>query len=129
MERKSYYLIILLVAFVICIGVFWFQFNNDVATFIMINETEVTEGGSLSGMLVDAYGYGVANQTVTFHKPGHKMGTIVDTQTDENGQFTIANVEYLQDAGDDNYYGNFTFAGQGKYQGCTYEGNVTVVHR
>ena len=61
MEMKSYYLIILLVAFVICIGVFWFQFNNHVATFIMINETEVAENGSFSGMLVDAYGMGVAN--------------------------------------------------------------------
>ena len=50
MERKSYYLIILLVAFVICIGVFWFQFNNDVATFIMINETEVAEGESFKPM-------------------------------------------------------------------------------
>ena len=127
MEKKSYYLIILLFAFVICIGVFWFQFNNDVATFIMINETEVSEGESFSGMLVDAYGYGVANQTITFHKPGYQFGTIVDTQTDGNGQFTIKNAEYLQDAGKDNYYGDFTFAGQGKYQGCTYEGNVTVV--
>ena len=108
-------------------GVFWFQFNNDVATFIMINETEVSEGESFSGMLVDAYGYGVANQTITFHKPGYQFGTIVDTQTDGNGQFTIKNAEYLQDAGKDNYYGDFTFAGQGKYQGCTYEGNVTVV--
>lgn len=108
-------------------GVFWFQFNNDVATFIMINETEVAEGGSFSGMLVDAYGYGVANQTITFHKPGYQFGTIVDTQTDGNGQFTIKNAEYLQDAGKDNYYGDFTFAGHGKYQGCTYGGNVTVV--
>ena len=47
--------------------------------------------------------------------------------TDENGEFTIENAEYLPDAGKDNYYGDFTFAGQGKYQGCTYEANVTVV--
>ena len=45
MEKKSYYLIILLVAFVICIGVFWFQFNNDVPTFMMLNATEVNEEG------------------------------------------------------------------------------------
>ena len=127
MEKQSYYLIILLVAFVICIGVFWFQFNNDVATFIIINETEVSQNESFSGMLVDAYSQGVANQTITFHKPGYKMGTLVDTQTDENGEFTIENAQYLPDAGKDNYYGNFTFAGNGKYQGCTYEGNVTVV--
>ena len=127
MEKKSYYLILLLVAFVICIGVFWFQFNNDVATFIMINETEVAEGGSSSGMLVDAYGYGVANQTITFHKPGYEMGTLVDVTTDENGQFTVEDAQYLPDTGKDNYYGDFTFAGNGKYVGCTYAGNVTVV--
>ena len=128
MERKSYYLIIILVAFVICMGVFLYQFNNDVPTFIIINETEVHENGSFSGMLTDAYGFGVANQTITFHKPGHKMGTIVDVVTDEKGQFTIEKAQYLSDAGKDSYYGNFTFAGNGKYQGCTYEGNVTVVH-
>ena len=127
MERKSYYLIIALIVFAICIGVFWFQFNNDVPTFILINETEVTENSSFSVALMDAYGYGVANQTVTFHKPGYEMGTLVDAVTDENGQFEIEKAEYLSDAGKDNYYGDFTFAGNGKYQGCTYEGNVTVV--
>ena len=126
MEKQSKYLIILLVAFVICMAVFWFQFNNDVSTFIIINETEVDENGSFSGMLMDAYSYGVANKTITYHKPGYKMGTIVQTTTDENGEFTIENVEYLPDAGDENYYGDFTFAGDGKYLGCTYEGNVTV---
>ena len=127
MERKSYYLIILLIAFVICIGVFLYQFNNDVPTFIMVNETEVVENASFSGMLSDAYGYGVPNQTIVFHKPGYEFGTIVDVVTDDTGRFTIENAEYLPDAGKDNYYGNFTFAGNGKYQGCTYEGNVTVI--
>ncbi|MBQ6350351.1 MAG: hypothetical protein IJI42_05420 [Methanobrevibacter sp.] len=127
MEKQSYYLIIILVAFVICIGVFLYQFNNEVPTFIIINETEVHENGSFSGMLMDAYSYGVANQTITFHKPGYKMGAIVDVVTDENGEFTVENAEYLPDAGKDNYYGDFTFAGNGKYQGCKYEGNVTVL--
>ena len=127
MERKSYYLIILLIALVICAGVFFYQFNNDVPTFIIINETEVAQNGSFSGMLMDAYSYGVANQTITFHKPGHELGTLVDVTTDENGEFTIENAEYLPEAGKDNYYGDFTFAGNGKYQSCTYEGNVTVV--
>lgn len=127
MERKSYYLIIALVILVICIGVFWFQFNNNVATVIIVNETEVAQNGSFSGLLVDAYGYGVANQTISYHKPGHQLGTEVVAQTDDKGEFTIENAEYLHDAGDDNYYGNFTFAGQGKYLGCTYEGKVTVV--
>ena len=127
MEKQSKYLIILLVALVICIAVFWFQFNNNVSTVIIVNETEVQENGSFSGLLMDAYGYGVANKTVTFHKPGYEMGTLVDAVTDENGEFTIENAEYLSDAGDDNYYGDFTFAGDGKYAGCTYEGNVTIV--
>ena len=47
--------------------------------------------------------------------------------TDENGEFFIENAQYLEDAGKDNYYGNFTFAGDDKYQGCTYIGNVTVI--
>lgn len=126
MEKQSKYLIILLLAFVICIGVFWFQFNNNVSTFIIVNQTEVTEGDSFSGMLMDAYGYGVANKTITYHKPGYSMGTIVDTTTDENGEFTIEKAEYLSDAKSENYYGDFTFAGDGKYVGCTYESNVTV---
>ena len=127
MERKSYYLIILLIVFVICIGVFWFQFNNDVSTFIIMNATEVPQNESFSGMLVDAYGQGVPNQTVTFHKPGYELGTLVDATTDEKGQFIIENAEYLPDAGKENYYGDFTFAGGDKYLGCSYEGNVTVV--
>ena len=55
------------------------------------------------------------------------MGTLVDVVTDENGEFTIENAQYLPDAGNDNYYGDFTFAGHGKYQGCEYGGNVTVI--
>ena len=125
MENK--YLALLVVLLLVCIGVFWFQFNNDVATFMIINETQVEENGTIHGVLMDAYSYGVANKTITYHKPGYEMGTLVDTQTDSNGEFVIENAEYLPDAGNDNYYGQFTFAGDGKYQGCTYEGNVTVV--
>lgn len=127
MEKQSKILLVLLVAFVICMAVFWFQFNNDVATFIIINETEVSEGESFSGMLVDAYSYGVPNQTITYHKPGHDMGTIVTVTTNENGEFTIKNAEYLADESNENYYDNFTFAGNGKYVGCTYDGNVSVI--
>ena len=120
MERESYYFLLLLIAFAICIGVFWFQFNNDVATFMIINNTEVQEGDTFKGALIDAYGMSVPNKTITYHKPGYQMGTLVDTQTDENGEFFIENAQYLEDAGKDNYYGNFTFAGDDKYQGCTY---------
>ncbi len=87
---------------------------------MIVNETEVDENGSFSVMLMDSYSYGVANQSVSFHKPGNVTQTAV---TDENGEFTINNVEY---SSNDNYYGNFTFTGNGKYLGCTYEGNVIV---
>ena len=127
MERESYYFLLLLIAFAICIGVFWFQFNNDVATFMIINNTEVQEGDTFKGALIDAYGMSVPNKTITYHKPGYQMGTLVDTQTDENGEFFIENAQYLEDAGKDNYYGDFTFAGDDKYQGCTYIGNVSVI--
>ena len=127
MEKQSYYFLLLLIAFAICIGVFWFQFNNDVATFMIINNTEVQEGDTFKGALIDAYGMSVPNKTITYHKPGYQMGTLVDTQTDENGEFFIENAQYLEDAGKDNYYGNFTFAGDDKYQGCTYIGNVSVI--
>lgn len=127
MERESYYFLLLLIAFAICIGVFWFQFNNDVATFMIINNTEVQKGDTFKGALIDAYGMSVPNKTITYHKPGYQMGTLVDTQTDENGEFFIENAQYLEDAGKDNYYGNFTFAGDDKYQGCTYIGNVSVI--
>ena len=124
MERQSYYFLFALIALAICIGVFWFQFNNDVATFMILNETEVQEGGSFSGMLMDSYSQAVPNQTVIYHEPGSK--NMINTQTDENGEFTIENAKYVSDAPEDNYYGNFTFAGGDKYTGCVYEGNVTV---
>ncbi|AMK16021.1 hypothetical protein [Methanobrevibacter olleyae] len=127
MEKESYYFLFMLIAFVICIGVFWFQFNNDVATFMIINTTEVEENGTIKGVLMDAYSQGVANKTITYHKPGYQMGTLVNTETDENGEFLIENAEYLADAGDENYYGDFTFAGDDRYQGCVYEGNITVI--
>ncbi len=127
MEKKTYYLIIMLIALIICLGVFWFQFNNDVATVIIINQTEVAEGSSFAGMLMDSYGNGVANKTIIFHKPGYEFGTLVDVVTNDEGGFVIENAEYLPDAGSDNYYGDFSFAGDDRYQGCTYEGNVTVI--
>lgn len=121
MERKSYYLIILLVALVICMGVFWFQFNNNVSTFIIINETQVAENGTFAGMLMDAYSYGVSNQTVCIQTPNHN---IINATTDEKGEFKVVNAEY--GSGDVHCYSNFTFAGNGKYQPCIYEGNVSV---
>ena len=128
MEKQSYYFLILLIGFAICIGIFWFQFNNDVTTFMIVNATEIEEGESFKGALIDSYGQAVKNKTITYHKPGYQMGTLVTTQTDENGEFFIENAEYLQDAPNENWYGEFTYAGDGKYQGCSYEKNVTVIH-
>lgn len=127
MERSSYYFLLLLIALTICIGVFWFQFNHANPTYMVLNATEVPENGSFSGVLNDAYGFPVANKTITFHKPGYQMGTLVCTQTDENGEFFIENAEYLPDAGKDNYYGDFTFAGDDRYEGCVCPANVTVM--
>lgn len=111
----------------ICIGIFVFQLNNDVATVIIINETEIPENGKITGVLMDSFGNGVANKTITFHKPSYELGSIVTTTTNENGEFVINNVEYLPDIGENNYYGNFTFAGDNKYNPCSYEGNLTVI--
>ncbi len=69
----------------------------------------------------------VANKTITYHKPGYQMGTVVDIKTKDDGSFTIENAQYLANATGENYYGDFTFAGDGKYKECSYEGNVTVV--
>ena len=117
MEKQSKYLIILLIAFVVCIGVFWFQFNNDVSTVIILNETEVSEGGSFSGLLMDSYSYGVSNKTVTYKDPSN---TLQNTSTDENGEFIINNVKKGS-------YSEFTFDGDDKYLNCIYEGNVSVI--
>lgn len=125
MDNK--YLVILIVIFMICIGIFVFQLNNDVATVIIINETEIPENGKITGVLMDSFGNGVANKTITFHKPSYELGSIVTTTTNENGEFVINNVEYLPDIGENNYYGNFTFAGDNKYNPCSYEGNLTVI--
>lgn len=127
MEKQSKYLLIILVVFVLCIGVFLYQYNNDVSTVIIINQTEVAENGSFSGMLMDQYAQGIPNKTITYHKHGYELGTLVDVTTNKDGGFIIENAEYLPDAGSDNYYGDFVFAGDDKYLGCTYEGNVTVI--
>lgn len=74
---------------------------------------------------MDAYSYGVANKTITYAEPGND-NVVVNTTTDENGEFTINNAKYFPDAGNENCYDNFTFAGDGKYVGCTYEGKVVV---
>ena len=123
MEKKSKYLIIMLVAFVICVGVFLYQHNNNVDTVIILNESKVTEGKSFAGMLLDSYGFGLPNKTITYHQPGDQMGNFVKITTNDKGGFVIDNARYSDG---DNAYTNFTFAGDGKYKSCVYHGNVTV---
>ncbi len=126
MEKQSKILILLLVALAICIGVFLYQYNNDVGTIIMLNQTEVSQNSSFSGMLIDSFGQGVANKTITYHKPGQDNGDVVDVTTDDKGEFKVENAEYLPNNSDDNYYSKFTFVGDEKYKGFTYEGKVIV---
>ena len=126
MEKQSKILILLLVALAICIGVFLYQYNNDVGTIIMLNQTEVSQNSSFSGMLIDSFGQGVANKTIMYHKPGQDNGDVVDVTTDDKGEFKVENAEYLSNNSDDNYYSKFTFVGDEKYKGFTYEGKVIV---
>ena len=67
MERESYYFLFLLIGLAICAGVFWFQFNYETPTYLIFNATEVEENGSFAGVLNDAYGFPVANKTITYH--------------------------------------------------------------
>ena len=76
-------------------------------------------------MLIDSFGQGVANKTITYHKPGQDNGDVVDVTTDDKGEFKVENAEYLPN-NSDNYYSKFTFAGDEKYKGFTYEGKVIV---
>lgn len=124
MEKQSKYLIIALVILVICVGIFLYQYNNDVPTVMIINQTEVPENGSVSGQLLDAYGQGVANQTITYHQPGKDSA---NTTTDDDGIFIIKNIKNFPEKGEDNYYGDFTFEGEDKYLGCTYGSNLTLI--
>lgn len=124
---KTKYLLILVVAMIICFGVFFYQMDHNLETVIVFNSTEIPENGTAVGFLMDSFGRGIPNKTITFHKPGNEMGTLVTVVTDENGTFLIKNVQYLPDAGKENYYGKFSFAGDSKYKGSTFAHNLTVI--
>ena len=117
MENK--HLIILVIIALICVGIFIYQFNNNVGTLITLNQSEVTENNTFAGMLTDAYGWGIANQTITYQT----ANTTKTTQTNDEGKFIIK-AEYIPGA--ENYYTNFTYSGNGKYQPCEYQEKVTV---
>ena len=124
METK--YLIVLIILAIICFSIFFYQFTNDVDTFIVINETQVSENGTINGFLMDAYSRGVANKTIFYHQAGDNGTTLVNVTTDDNGMFRIENVRNLPGSGANNYYGNISFRGDGEFNPCTYEHNIIV---
>ena len=124
METK--YLIILIIACIACFSFFFYQFTNDVDTFIVINETEIAENGTITGHLMDAYARGVANKTVFYHKAGDNKTTLSNVTTDDNGMFRIENVKNVPESGSNNYYGDITFNGDKEFNPCTFDQTITV---
>lgn len=124
---KTKYLLILIVIMIICFGIFFYQMDHNLETVIVFKSTEIPENGTAVGFLMDSFGRGIPNKTITFHKPGNEMGTLVRVVTDENGTFFIKNMQYLPDTGKENYYGKFTFAGDDKYKGSSFNNNLTVI--
>lgn len=123
-------LIVMIIALILSLSLVLFvgtiKDTDSRVTSITFDNTIVMEGSSIVGHLVDMNGNGIANKLITYHKPGYEMGTLVTAKTDENGTFIIKNVEYLSDAGEDNYYGDFYFAGDDKYEACNYKANITI---
>ena len=124
METK--YLIILIIAAIACFSVFFYQFSSNVETFIVFNETEVAENGTFTGSLMDAYARGVANKTITYHQAGDDKTKSVNVTTDENGIFHIENVKNRPESGENNYYGNVSFNGDGQFRPCAFEHDLRV---
>ena len=121
---KKSYLALLFVAMLICFGVFFYQLDNNSDTMIVFNGTEISENGTATGYLIDAFGRGIPNKTITFHQPGNGTVSVV---TDSNGAFYIKNVRNIPELGKDNYYGDITFEGDNKYKKSTFEYNLTVI--
>lgn len=124
MDNK--YLLLLVVLAVICFSVFFYQLNHNVDTFIVINETQATENGTVHGFLMDAYSRGVPEKTIYYHQAGDNSTTLLNVTTDSNGMFTIKNVRNVPESGNNNYYGNISFRGEGEFNPCTYEHNIIV---
>ena len=123
-------LIILVLALILAVSLFVYVGSlngNNKTTSIIFDNTKINEGDNIIGHLVDKDGNGIADKLITFHKPGYEFGTLVTATTDENGTFIIENAQYLADAGEENYYGFFAFAGDDGYEGCSYDNNLTVI--
>ena len=123
---KTKYLIILVAVMIVCFAIFAYQFTSSVDTFIVINETEVSENGTITGYLMDAYARGVENKTITYHQAGDNQSQKVSLMTGANGIFKIENVKNVPESGSNNYYGDFSFNGEGEFHSCTFDRNITV---
>lgn len=121
------FLIVLIILAIICFGIFFFQFNNNVTTVILMNETKIPENGTAVGFLMDSYGRGVQNQTITYHQAGDAKDVFVNVTTDVNGRFEIKNLKKHPESGADDYYGDISFYGFKQYKGCEFEYNLTVI--
>lgn len=120
------YLIILAIICIACFSIFFYQFTNSVDTFIVINETEVQENGTVTGFLMDAYARGIENKTISYHQAGDDKAKIVNVTTGKDGFFKIENVKNVPESGSNNYYGDISFKGEGEFNPCVFEHNITV---
>lgn len=120
------YLIILGIICVACFSIFFYQFTNSTDTFIVINETEVQENGTITGFLMDAYARGVENKTICYHRAGDDKSVLANVTTGKDGFFEIDNVKNVPESGSNNYYGDISFKGDSQFNPCVFEHNITV---
>ena len=123
---KTIYLIILIAVMLICFGIFFYQYTNDIQTFIIINETDVAENGTITGFLMDSYARGVENKTIYYHQAGDTKSALHNVTTGKDGIFKIENVKNVPESGSNNYYGDISFNGDGQFKSCIFERNITV---
>ena len=96
---KTIYLIILIAVMLICFGIFFYQYTNDIQTFIVINETDVAENGTITGFLMDSYARGVENKTIYYHQAGDTKSALHNVTTGKDGIFKIENVKNVPESG------------------------------
>lgn len=124
MDKK--YLIILGIIAITCFSIFFYQFTNSVDTFIVINKTEVSENGTVTGFLMDAYARGIENKSIHYHKAGDDRHVLSNVTTGKDGIFKIENVKNMPESGSNNYYGDISFKGEGEFNPCVFEHNITI---
>jgi hypothetical protein len=112
---KTRYVVILVIIATVCFAIFYYQFTYNVDTSILINETQVSENGTITGFLIDAHGKGVPNKTIYYHPAGNEKTSFSKVTTDKNGMFKIENVKGFPESGNNNYYGDISFNGEGQF--------------